>query len=102
MTGQRICLWTAPVVGILWIICFFTFPGFTAPLSPTMSADAVAAFYADPYVSDRTRYGMILFNWFAIGFLPFYGLITVQMKRMGTTVKCWRTGFWRQQHPPRR
>jgi hypothetical protein len=93
MTGQRICLWTAPVVGILWIVCFFTFPGFTTPLSPTMSAEAVAAFYADPGVIDRTRYGMILFNWSAFGFLLFYGLITVQMKRMGHNSEVLAYGF---------
>jgi hypothetical protein len=33
--GQKICLYTAPVVGAVWRICFFTFPGLTAPLSPT-------------------------------------------------------------------
>lgn len=65
-TGQNICLWTAPVVGACWLICFLTVPGFTAPLSPTLPAEAVAAFSADPDNLDRTRYGMILFNWFGI------------------------------------
>jgi hypothetical protein len=92
-TGQKICLWSAPVVGVLWIVCFFAFPGFTAPLSPTLSADAVAAFYADPENLARTRYGMILFNWFGIGFLPFYGLITVQMKRMAHNSEVLAYGF---------
>jgi len=92
-TGQSICLWTAPVVGAFWLICFLVVPGFTAPLSPSMSAEAVAAFYADPDNLDRTRYGMILFNWFGIGFLPFYGLITVQMKRMAHNSEVLAYGF---------
>ena len=92
-TGQNICLWTAPVVGLVWTVCFFAFPGFTAPLSPNMPAEAVAAFYADPHNLDRTRYGMILFNWFGIGFLPFYGLITVQMKRMAHNSEVLAYGF---------
>ena len=91
--GQRICLWTAPVVGAIWIVCFLLFPGFTPPLSPTLSAEAVAAFYADPENLARARYGMILFNWFGIGFLPFYGLITVQMKRMAHNSEVLAYGF---------
>src|SRR5580698_1410803 len=92
-TGQSICLWTAPVVGAIWVVCFFLCPGFTAPLSPTLPAKAVAAFYADPENLARTRYGMILFNWFGIGFLPFYSLITVQMKRMAHNSEVLAYGF---------
>jgi len=92
-TGQRICLWTAPVVGAIWVVCFFLFPGFTAPLSPTLPAKVVAAFYADPDNLARTRYGMILFNWFGIGFLPFYALITVQMERMAHNTEVLAYGF---------
>src|SRR5262245_578894 len=91
--GQRICLWTAPVVGAIWLACFFVFPGFTAPLSPRLPAEAVSAFYADPSNLARTRYGMILFNWFGFGFLPFYGLITVQMKRMAHHSEVLAYGF---------
>lgn len=91
--GQRICLWTAPVVGAIWVICFLMFPGFVTPMSPTMPAEAVAAFYADPQNLSRTRYGMILFNWFGIGFLPFYGLITAQMKRMAHNSEVFAYGF---------
>ena len=91
--GQRICLWSAPVVGSIWVICFLMFPGFSTPMSPTLSAEAVAAFYADPSNLARARYGMILFNWFGIGFLPFYGLITVQMKRMAHNSEVLAYGF---------
>ena len=92
-SGQSICLWTAPIVGAFWVACFLAVPGFTTPISPTMPAEAVAAFYADPDNLARTRYGMILFNWFGIGFLPFYGLITVQMKRMAHNSEVLAYGF---------
>jgi hypothetical protein len=62
-------------------------------MSPTMPAEAVAAFYADPDNLSRARYGMILFNWFGIGFLPFYGLITIQMKRMAHNSEVFALGF---------
>jgi len=91
--GQRIALWSAPIVGAIWLICFMMFPGFTTPMSPTLPAEAVAAFYADPNNLARARYGMILFNWFGIGFLPFYGLITVQMKRMAHNSEVFAYGF---------
>jgi hypothetical protein len=92
-TGQSICLWSAPAVGAIWVVCFFLFPGFLPPLSPALPAKAVAAFYADPDHLARARYGMILFNWFGIGFLPFYGLITVQMKRMAHNSEVFAYGF---------
>ena len=77
--GQRIALWSAPVVGAIWLICFMMFPGFTTPMPPTLPAEAVAAFYADPDNLARARYGMILFNWFGIGFLP----LTLIIRRGG-------------------
>jgi hypothetical protein len=91
--GQNICLWSAPVVGAIWGLCFLLFPAFNTPLSPELSADAVAAFYADPEHLARARYSMIVFNWFGIGFLPFYGLITVQMKRMAHNTEVFAYAF---------
>ena len=46
--GELILLWTLPVAVIIWIGAFFLFPGFNPPMSPTMSAEQVAAFYRDP------------------------------------------------------
>ena len=37
-------------------------------MSPTMSAEEVAAFYRDE--TARIRYSMIVFNWFAVGLIP--------------------------------
>jgi hypothetical protein len=47
-----------------------------------MSAEEVAAFYRDPANLPRVRYGMIVFNWFAVGLVPILALIVLQMRRM--------------------
>jgi len=80
--GQYICLWLVAMAGAIWLGCFLLYPGFTPPLSPSLSADEVAAFYRNPDNLWRARYSMILFNWFGFGLLPLYGVIVVQMKRM--------------------
>ncbi|WP_428311824.1 hypothetical protein [Hydrocarboniphaga sp.] len=81
-SGELILLWTVPVLGLLWFAAFLLFPGFTEPMSPTMSADEVAAFYRDPHNLPRIRYSMIMFNWFAVGLIPFLALIVMQIRRM--------------------
>lgn len=91
--GQYICLWTAPIVGAIWLICFLMFPGFMTPMSPAMTADEVAAFYRDPANVDRIRYSMILYNWFGIGLMPLYGVIVVQMRRMVLYSEVFAYGF---------
>ena len=80
--GELILLWTLPVLGILWISVFLLFPGFVQPMSPTMSAEEVAAFYRDPQNLPRIRYSMIVFNWFAVGLIPMLALIVLQIRRM--------------------
>jgi hypothetical protein len=80
--GELILLWTLPVLGILWIAAFLLFPGFVHPMSPTLSAEEVAAFYRDPQNLARIRYSMILFNWFSVGLIPILVLIVLQVRRM--------------------
>ena len=80
--GEVLLLWTLPVLGLIWISVFFLFPGFVPPMSPTMSADAVAAFYRDPQNLARVRYSMIVFNWFCVGLIPILALIVLQIRRM--------------------
>jgi hypothetical protein len=77
---QRICLWLVPVFGVLLLIAFGVFPGFTAPLSPTMTATEVAEFYRDNV--GQIRASMITFNLCGILFIPFFMVIVVQMQRM--------------------
>jgi hypothetical protein len=80
--GEVLLLWTLPVLGIVWLSAFLLFPGFVQPMSPTMSAAEVAAFYRDPENLPRIRYGMIVFNWFAVGLIPILALIVLQIRRM--------------------
>lgn len=79
---QVISLWTAPVFGAVLLIAFVAFPGFRPPMSPQLSADQVAAFYADH--TAMIRFSMITYNLCAIMLLPFFMVIVVQMKRMAT------------------
>lgn len=80
--GELILLWTLPAAAIIWISAFFLFPGFTPPMSPTMSAEQVAAFYRDPANLSRVRYSMILFNWFCVCLIPVLILLVMQIRRM--------------------
>ncbi len=80
--GELILLWTLPAAAIIWISAFFLFPGFTPPMSPTMSAQQVADFYRDPDNLSRVRYSMILFNWFCVCLIPILILIVMQIRRM--------------------
>ncbi len=80
--GELILFWTLPVTAIIWISAFFLFPGFVHPMSPTMSAEEVAAFYRDPDNLSRIRYSMILFNWFTVCLIPIIMLLVMQIRRM--------------------
>ena len=92
-TGQYLMLWSAPLVGVIWLACFLLYPGFAEPLSPALSAEQTAAFYLDPENLARTRYSMIIFNWFGIGLLPFYCVIVVLMRRMAHYTPVLAYGF---------
>jgi hypothetical protein len=80
--GELILLWTLPAAAIIWVGAFFLFPGFLPPMSPTMSADQVAAFYRDPAHLPQIRYSMIVFNWFGASLIPILTLIVMQIRRM--------------------
>lgn len=80
--GERLLLWSLPVVGVLWLAAFLTFPGFVKPMPPSLSARDVAAFYFDPANLPRIRYTMIVFNWFGVALVPFLTLIAMQIRRM--------------------
>jgi hypothetical protein len=80
--GELILLWTLPATVIIWVACFFLFPGFNPPMSPTLSAEQVAEFYRDPAHLPEIRYSMILFNWFGVCLVPILILIVMQIRRM--------------------
>jgi hypothetical protein len=79
---QLISLWTAPVFGVILLIAFLAFPGFFPPMSPDMTADQVAKFYADN--AAMVRFSMITFNLCGIMLVPMFMVIVVQMKRMAS------------------
>jgi hypothetical protein len=80
--GELLLLWSLPVVIVIWIFCFLAFPGFVSPMSPSMTPDEVSSYYFDEKNLSSIRYSMIVFNWFAVGLIPFLALISIQMKRM--------------------
>jgi hypothetical protein len=80
--GELILLWTLPLTVVIWIAAFFLFPGFNPPMSPTMSAEQVAAFYRDPAHLPEIRYSMIVFNWFGVCLVPILTLLVMQIRRM--------------------
>ncbi|MDD9942666.1 MAG: hypothetical protein OXU20_16615 [Myxococcales bacterium] len=75
-------VWTLPVLGAIWLAAFLLFPGFLQPMSPTLSAQEVAAFYRDSQNLARVRYSMIIFNWFSVGLIPMLALLALQTRRM--------------------
>lgn len=80
--GELILLWSMPVLAIIWIAAFFLFPGFVHPMSATMSAEEVAAFFRAPENHSRIQHSMILFNWFCVGLIPALALLTTQISKM--------------------
>jgi hypothetical protein len=89
--GELILLWAWPFALFTWVAAFVMFPGFLPPMSPKLSADQVAAFYRDPANLPRIRYSMILFNWFAVAFVPILILIVMRIRRMAhrTPILSW-------------
>lgn len=77
---QRIILWFAPFFGLLFVFAFWNFQGIFPPMSPTMSAEEVAAFYQDNL--GHIRSSMILCNLIGVSLIPFFTLIVVQIMRM--------------------
>jgi len=78
--AQWISLWITPFFGAVLLVAFLSFPGFFPPMSPDLTADQVAAFYADN--TTMIRFSMIVFNLCAIMLIPFFMTIVVQIKRM--------------------
>ncbi len=78
--AQWVSLWTGPAVGGVLLLAALAFPGFRPPMSPTLSADQVAAFYTEH--TSWIRFSQATFNLCGIMILPFFMVIVVQMKRM--------------------
>lgn len=51
-------------------------------MSPSLTAEQVAAFYRAPANLPRIRYSMIVFNWYGVALVPFLCLLVMQIRRM--------------------
>ena len=81
--GQHILLWTTPVAGALFLLAYFLFPGFSPPMSPTMTPEEVAAFFQANVASIR---GVVIFcNIIGAALVPLFATIAVQMLRVGNS-----------------
>ncbi|CAM2949970.1 hypothetical protein [Skermania piniformis] len=78
--AQWVSLWTGPPAAVILLVAALAFPGFRPPMSPNLSAAAVAAFYAEHTAG--IRFSQVTFNLCGILVLPFFMVIVVQMKRM--------------------
>ena len=78
--AQWVSLWTGPIVGVVLLAAAVAFPGFWPPMSPTMTAGEVAAFYTDH--TAWIRLSQVTFNLCGIMIVPLLMVIVVQMKRM--------------------
>ncbi|MBO0853048.1 MAG: hypothetical protein J2P18_04700 [Nocardia sp.] len=80
LRAQQVILWSTPVVALVLLVLFASFPGFFPPMSPNMTATQVAGFYRDH--TPMIRFSMVGFNLCGIMIVPFFVLIMVQMQRM--------------------
>ncbi len=78
--GQSLLLWLTPVSGLLFLLAFVLFPGFSPPLSPTLSPEEVAAFFRE---HTSAILGVVIFvNLIGATLVPLFATIAVQMLRV--------------------
>lgn len=87
--GEIILFWLLPALCVTWVVAYLMFPGFIPPMSPTMSAEEVGAFYREPNNATLIKISMVLFNWFCVGMIPFLALILTQIHRMAHHTPIW-------------
>jgi hypothetical protein len=77
---QLMALWITAISMAIMGVAYAVYPGFWPPLSPEMSAAAVADFYTGN--AGWIRFSMVTFNLCGIMLLPLFCVVTVQVKRM--------------------
>ncbi|MGE2692551.1 hypothetical protein [Mycolicibacterium pulveris] len=81
--GQRILLWTVPPAAGLFVLAYVAFPVFSGPLSPTLTPEEVAAFFA---VNNTGILGVVIMcNLIACALVPLFAVTAVQMSRIRTS-----------------
>jgi hypothetical protein len=88
---QSISLWLAVVFGAVMLAAFVAFPGFFPPMSPSMTPDEVARFYADN--TGSIRLSMVTFNFCGVMLVPFFMVIVYQLKRIATPSQVFAYAF---------
>ncbi|MET0657086.1 MAG: hypothetical protein ABW110_02875, partial [Steroidobacteraceae bacterium] len=79
-TVQIWCVWCGPVAIALYVLAFGPIAGYLPPHPPSMSPEAVAAFYE----TNRTgvRFGQLLGLILSAFLFPWFAVISVQMARI--------------------
>lgn len=77
---QKLCLLTAPLAMVIFVIGFVGFGGLLPPPSPSWSADRLARFYDEN--RNGIRFGLALTMVAGAVTAPFVGALTVQMRRI--------------------
>lgn len=84
--AQMIAAWCGPGFIICMLIGWLII-GFLPPLAPGWSPETTAAFYQDNPI--RIRLGLLFFMWATALYLPFAGVLTVQMMRIEGKMPVW-------------
>jgi hypothetical protein len=77
---QLMALWVTAVSMAVMLVAYAVSPVFWPPLSPGLSAQAVADFYRDN--AGWIRFSMVTFNLCGMMLLPLFCVVAVQIKRM--------------------
>lgn len=81
--GQRILSWTVPPAAGLFVLAYLLFPVFSPPLSPTLTPEQVAAFFAQNVTGILGV--AILCNLIACSLVPLFAVTAVQISRTATS-----------------
>jgi hypothetical protein len=74
------CVWAWPIAIVGFAVPFVFVAGFVPPPSPSWSAERIAAFYADNLTGIRV--GILCAMFFSALLLPFYAVISAEIKRI--------------------
>ncbi|ORB42525.1 hypothetical protein FPV58_07515 [Mycolicibacterium porcinum] len=81
--GQRILLWTTVPAAALFVLAFLLFPVFSPPLSPALTPEQVATFFAENVTG---IVGVaVLCNLIACSLVPLFAVTAVQISRTATS-----------------
>ena len=86
-TAQLIGTWAGPITIILFALSFWPFAGFLPPLSPTMTAAEVSAYYQQHTAG--IRFGMVLMMFAGTLNCVFVAAISTQLRRIEKESPMW-------------